>query len=168
MGNQVLYAYMENYAYGDCRTHMGIAVCIRAGIAKIFAYRDPCSHNQIVRILGATYISQPRSLLRCREFETRAELLIMACPKRCRVYIWDLKKRWRVLNSGMLYQDIGVCEKIFVACCCPHNFLLEVMERNNVRIGRGGPLGDDCMWLDGHTTLPDKRESDQMDALQFG
>ncbi len=34
---------------------MEITVCIRAGIAKIFAYRDPCSHNKIVRILGATY-----------------------------------------------------------------------------------------------------------------
>ncbi len=55
MGNQVLYAYMENYAYGDRRTHMGITVCIRAGIAKIFAYGDPHSHNKIVRILEATY-----------------------------------------------------------------------------------------------------------------
>ncbi len=56
MGNQVLYPHMQNYAYGDCRTHMGIPVCIRAGIAKIFAYGDPRSHNEIVRILGATYI----------------------------------------------------------------------------------------------------------------
>ncbi len=55
MGNQVLYPYMQNYAYGDCRTHMGITVCIRAGITKIFAYGDPCSHKEIVRILGATY-----------------------------------------------------------------------------------------------------------------
>ena len=55
MGNQVLYAYMENYASGDRRTHMGITVCIRAGIAKIFAYGDPRLHNKIVRILGATY-----------------------------------------------------------------------------------------------------------------
>jgi hypothetical protein len=44
---------------------------------------------------------------------------------------------------------------------------LEVMERNNVRIGRGAPLGNDCMWLDGHTTPPNMRGSDQMDALQF-
>ncbi len=55
MGDQVLYPYMQNYAYEDCRTHMGITVCIRAGIAKIFAYGDPCSHKEIVRILGATY-----------------------------------------------------------------------------------------------------------------
>jgi hypothetical protein len=55
MGNQVLYPYMQNYAYGDCCTHMGITVCIQAGIAKIFAYGDPRLHNKIVRILGATY-----------------------------------------------------------------------------------------------------------------
>ena len=84
------------------------------------------------------------------------------------MYIWDLKKRWRVLNSSMLFQDIGVCEKIFVACCCLHNFLLEVIECNDVRIGRGAPLGNDCMWLDVHTTPPNVRGSDQMDALQFG
>jgi hypothetical protein len=48
---------MQNYAYGDRRTHMGIPVCIRTGIAKIFTYGDPRSHNEIVRILGATYAS---------------------------------------------------------------------------------------------------------------
>jgi hypothetical protein len=54
MRNQVLYPHMQNYAYGDCCTHMGIPVCIQAGIAKIFTYGDPHSHNEIVRILGAT------------------------------------------------------------------------------------------------------------------
>jgi hypothetical protein len=81
---------------------------------------------------------------------------------------FGILKKWGVMNCGMLYQDIGVCEKIFVACCCLHSFLLEVMEHNNVHIGRGAPLGDDCMWLDGHTTPLDKRESDHVDALQFG
>jgi hypothetical protein len=56
MGNQVLYPHMQNYADGDRHTHMGIPVCIRAGIAKIFAYGDPRLHNEILRILGATYI----------------------------------------------------------------------------------------------------------------
>jgi hypothetical protein len=59
MGNQVLYPHMQNYTYGDCRTHMGIPVCIRAGIAKIFAYGAPRLHNKIVRIWGVTYM--PRS-----------------------------------------------------------------------------------------------------------
>ena len=55
MGNQVLYHHMQNCTYGDRRTHMGILVCIRVGINKIFAYGEPRSHNKIVRILGATY-----------------------------------------------------------------------------------------------------------------
>ena len=61
-----------------------------------------------------------------------------------------LKKRWRVLNDGFYYRDINTCEKIFVTCCCLNNFLLDLMERNNVRVGRGGPIGDDGIWLDGH------------------
>ncbi len=55
MGNQVLYPHMQNYAYGDHHTYMGIPVCIRVGIAKVFTYVDPRSHDKIVRILGATY-----------------------------------------------------------------------------------------------------------------
>jgi hypothetical protein len=55
MGNQVLYHYMQKYAYRDRRMHMGITLCIRAGIAKIFAYGYPRLHNEIVRILGVTY-----------------------------------------------------------------------------------------------------------------
>jgi hypothetical protein len=62
MGNQVLYPHMQNYAYRDCCMHTGISVCIRVGIAKIFAYGDPCSHNKIVRILGATYTPRSSSM----------------------------------------------------------------------------------------------------------
>jgi hypothetical protein len=43
--------------YGDRRMHMEIPVCERAGIAKKFAYGDPRTHNEIVRIIwGLTYI----------------------------------------------------------------------------------------------------------------
>ena len=63
-----------------------------------------------------------------------------------------LKKQWRVLNDGFYYCDINICEKIFVACCCLNNFLLDLMERANVRVGQGVPIGDDGIWLDGHTT----------------
>jgi hypothetical protein len=68
----------------------------------------------------------------------------------------------------MMFWDIGVCEKIFVACCCSHNFLLEVMERNDAHVGRGAPLGDDCIWLDGHTTPPKEQKADQVGAMMFG
>ena len=35
--------------------HMGIPICKRAGIAKKFAYGDPRTHNEVVRIRGLTY-----------------------------------------------------------------------------------------------------------------
>jgi hypothetical protein len=54
-----------------------------------------------------------------------------------------LKKRWRILNSGLGYRGIGDCEKIFLACCCLHIFLLDIMERNDVRVGRGAPFPGD-------------------------
>ena len=47
---------MHDFAYGDRRMHMGIPVCKRAGIAENFAYGDPITHNEIVRIRGLTYI----------------------------------------------------------------------------------------------------------------
>jgi hypothetical protein len=40
---------MHNFAYRDCCMHMGIPVCKRAGIAKIFAHGDPITHNEVVR-----------------------------------------------------------------------------------------------------------------------
>ena len=46
-----------------------------------------------------------------------------------------LKKRWRVLNNGLQFQNIGDCNKIFLMCCCLHNYLLDIMEQNDVRIG---------------------------------
>ena len=64
-----------------------------------------------------------------------------------------LKKRWRILNDGLHYRDIQACEKIFITCCCLNNFLLDLMERTNVTVGRGAPIGDDGIWLDGHTTF---------------
>ena len=64
-----------------------------------------------------------------------------------------LKKRWRVLNNGILFRDINVCDKVFTTCCCLHNFLLDLMERNHTRVGRGGPLENDGIWLSGGNTL---------------
>ena len=57
-----------------------------------------------------------------------------------------LKKRWRILNNRLNYRDIRKCKKIFVACACLHNFLLDQMERTDVRVGRGYPIGDDGLW----------------------
>ncbi len=78
-----------------------------------------------------------------------------------------LKKRWRVLNNGLMYRDIKVCEKIFVICCCLHNFLLDIMVRHNVRVGHGYPIGDDGLWLSGHTHSSEST-TDRALATKFG
>ena len=49
-----------------------------------------------------------------------------------------LKKRWQVLNDGLHYCDIRTCERVFNACCCIHNLMLELMERNCVRVRKIG------------------------------
>jgi hypothetical protein len=78
-----------------------------------------------------------------------------------------LKKRWRVLNDGFYYRDIKTCQKIFVTCCCLNNFLVDLMERSNVRVGRGLPIGDDGIWLDGHTTNNSTDTSELAQSKQF-
>ncbi len=66
--------------------HMGIHICIRAGkgctcggISTKFAYGDPCTHNEIVRIWGATYtrtwILEPSVYLSGCKIEWRASIL---------------------------------------------------------------------------------------------
>ena len=79
-----------------------------------------------------------------------------------------LKKRWRILNNGLEYRDIRVCEKIFVVCCCLHNFLLDQMERGSPKVGRGCPIGDDGIFLDGHTHLAKTPDIESALSLQFG
>ena len=64
-----------------------------------------------------------------------------------------MKKRWRILHNGFHYRDISKCQKIFVTCCCLHNFLIDMMEGGKVqRCHRGGPIdANDGMWLAGPT-----------------
>ena len=57
-----------------------------------------------------------------------------------------LKKRWRILNNGLQFCDIGDCNKIFIMCCYLHNYLLDVMERNDIRVGLGRPFDGDGMF----------------------
>ena len=76
-----------------------------------------------------------------------------------------LKKRWQVLNDGLVYRDINKCKRIFNACCCLNNLMLDRMERNLVRIGRGAPIGTDGIWLDGNTVATEA--ADIMWSLQF-
>ncbi len=79
-----------------------------------------------------------------------------------------IKKRWLVLNHGFKHRDIVICEKVFVTCCCLHNFMLDLTERNNVRIGGGYPIGHDGVWLDGHTVELPTNITERYLAMQFG
>jgi hypothetical protein len=81
-----------------------------------------------------------------------------------------LKKRWKVLNHGFKQCDIAQCEKIFIACSVLHNFLLDLMVRNHVRVGCGYPINNDRVWLDGHTTVTniDRNATERYMLTQFG
>ena len=80
-----------------------------------------------------------------------------------------LKKRWRILNNGFYHRDIRICEKIFLTCCWMNNFMLDVMERGNIRVGRGAPLGFDGIWLSGAMEIePESAEENDRDlSFQF-
>ena len=43
--------------------------------------------------------------------------------------------------------------------------MLDQMERNTVRVGRGAPIGTDGIWLDGNTVATEA--TDVMWSLQF-
>ena len=79
-----------------------------------------------------------------------------------------LKKRWKVLNNGLLFHDIKTCQKIFITCCCLHNFLLDIMERNPVRAGVGTRIGNDGLWLSGPTTESQPELNDKALSNKFG
>ncbi len=79
-----------------------------------------------------------------------------------------LKKRRKVLNHGFKHCDIVRCEQIFITCCVLHNFLLDLMVCNHVRAGRGYPIGNDRLWLSGHTVNVDNNATGRLLLIQFG
>jgi hypothetical protein len=78
-----------------------------------------------------------------------------------------LKKRWKILNNGLLFWDICVCENYFVTCCCLHNFRLDLMVQTNLQVGHGYPIGDDGLWLGGHT-MANEDKTERFLAIKFG
>ena len=54
-----------------------------------------------------------------------------------------------------------------MTCCCLHNFLLDLMDRSTVRVGRGYPIGDDGMWLSGNSNNVDD-SCDRELSIKFG
>jgi hypothetical protein len=79
-----------------------------------------------------------------------------------------LKKRWKVLNHVFKHRTIEKCEKKFIGCCVLHNFLLNQMVQNRMRVGRGYPIDDDGLWLDGHIVNVDTNASERFLSIQFG
>ena len=77
-----------------------------------------------------------------------------------------IKKRWRILNNGFYQRDMVICDKIFVTCCCLHNFMLDLMEMSSVTVGRGAPMGDDGIWLLGSRDV-EPEETDRVLSKQF-
>jgi hypothetical protein len=62
-----------------------------------------------------------------------------------------LKKRWKILDCGIQFQDIDVVERLIVVSCMLHNNMLSETEswESDVHVGRGGPLEGDGLWLRG-------------------
>ncbi len=79
-----------------------------------------------------------------------------------------LKKRWKVLNHGFKFCKMEQCKKTFIACWVLHNFLLDLMVWNNVRVCREYPINNDGVWLDGHMINIDTNASERFLLIQFG
>ncbi len=54
-----------------------------------------------------------------------------------------------------------------MTCCCLHNFRLDLMVQTNLWVGRGYPIGDDGLWLDGHT-MANEDKTERFLAIKFG
>ena len=70
-----------------------------------------------------------------------------------------LKKRWKVLNHGFKQCDIVKYEQIFIACCVLHNFLLDVITREQdadiqLITTDYGWTGIQLMFVNGRTWCP--------------
>jgi hypothetical protein len=135
---------------------------IRTGWFKDVSWRYYTSEGRVQKERGAYLICDngyhrwpisisPYASADCASVEGYFSTNLESIRKDVECTFGILKKRWRMLNDGMNYRDINTCEKIFVTCCCLNNFLLDLMERTNVRVGRGAPIGDDGIFLDGHT-----------------
>jgi hypothetical protein len=60
--------------------------------------------------------------------------------------------------------------KYILHCSVLHNFLLDLVVRNHVRVGCGYPINNGGVWLDGHTTVTnvDQNATERYMSTQFG
>ena len=78
-----------------------------------------------------------------------------------------LKKRWKILEYGIRFNDIKVVENIFIVCSMLHNMMLGDAETSDsqIRVGRGAPLEGDAIWLRNDTNVP--VASDNVAAVEW-
>jgi len=119
---------MRNFPYGDRRTQTGIPVCERAGIAK-FAYGDPHTHNEIVRIWGLTYMHWALAL----RISSSTYVVVAAVINSSSACAWWLINsscacaQWLMDSScawaQWLMDSLCACARWLIACivvCCCH------------------------------------------------
>lgn len=77
-----------------------------------------------------------------------------------------LKKRWRILDYGIHYTDMAYCEQIFVVCAMLHNMMVDSLETrlSTIQVGRGRPIGDDGMYIEGEASLEERCEGEYVPA----
>jgi hypothetical protein len=74
------------------------------------------------------------------------------------VYVWYFKEEMAYMDYGLQYRNMPKCEKVLWVCSILHNMLLDLPEdegfrRVRIRAGRGGPLSNDGLWLEGPQQL---------------
>ena len=85
----------------------------------------------------------------------------------------DVECVFGILESGIRFRDIRIVEKVFVVCCMLHNMMLSEMETRDTlyRVGRGAPIGQDSIWLQGPQVpppLPRDEPSRMRQAVEWG
>jgi hypothetical protein len=57
--------------------------------------------------------------------------------------------------KSWVHREMEQLEKTLIACCVLHSFELDLMVRTNIKVSISYPIGNDGVWLDGHTANSD-------------
>ena len=83
------------------------------------------------------------------------------------MHFWYFKEAVGGAKLGV--QTLGHCKmQKKKSCCVLHNFLLDTMVPNHVRAGCGYPIGNDGLWMSGHTVNVDNNATNRLLSIQFG
>jgi hypothetical protein len=80
-----------------------------------------------------------------------------------------LKKRWRILDHGLKFRNLRICEKIFTTCCILHNMMLDEVEARPYRVNRGNaPHPADGVWIEGPSDMMEEGMYDRAESTMWG